>query len=1090
MESKQDGNGAALRVATCTLIAVLLLATTPTGVWAQSTAQINGRVTDQSGAVLPGVEVTATQTATGITRTAVTDESGSYTLQSLPVGPYRLEAGLPGFRTFVQTGIVLQVSANPAINPVLEVGQVAETVEVRADAALVETRNTGIATLLDNQRVLELPLNGRQVTELVLLSGTATEVEGPVSHLNPGSRNYKTVIISVGGGLEVGLGYRLDGSYHNDPFNNLNLPLPFPDALQEFKVETSGLQAQYGTHSSGTVNAITKSGTNEFHGSLFEFLRNGSLNARNAFAVSNDGLKRNQFGGTIGGPVVRNKLFFFAGHQTTFQRARPSTARMYVPTAQMIAGDFTTFASTACQGRNVQLRAPFINNRIDPALFSTVSKNLVNHTLFPKSTDPCGEIRFSRPAKEDEYVTVGRADYQVTDKHSVFGRYFSASRQQPTDFDGKNVLTLSTGTQDQKAYSVSFGDTWLLGANTVNSLRGSWNKTLVQKYPPKFMSLTSLGAKGIHEGIEDYMYMAVTGGLGFVMTGALPNRGHYSSPHTWEVADGVSIVRGAHQFGFGGSWLHRYNDVSSGIALAFFPTFNGDFTGLGLADMMIGNARTAEQGNAQTHNTHHNSFGFYAQDTWKAASRLTVSAGLRWDPFTSPYSGVREFVFVDEKAFYAGTRSKVFNNAPAGAFYPGDPGIDKAIHNNRTLLFSPRLGFAWDVQGDGRMTIRSAYGIFYDIPQLYQYVGTGGNVPYGTRIVFDQPGNWDAPYATYPGGNPFPLRATADVRFPDGVSYTFYDRDYSPPYVHQWNLSLQRQFGTDWMVSANYVGNSTMHIPSDREVNYAIYAPGTATVGNTNQRRVFSLANPVEGRKYGSANQIESNGTANYNAMNLSIQRRQSDGFTMSGNYTWSHCIGDEALVQGTSNPSSTYPGRRDFDRGNCRGDRRHSANFSTVYTTPQFESAAMRALAGNWQISGIVRLSSGNWLLPVSGTNTALRSGRNQNRANQVLEDPYAANKNLNQWLNRAAFARPANGEWGSAPQIQAPGFIRIDMGLTRTFQITEGQSIQFRAEAFNLPNHLNPEDPDVNLNSAFFGQIRTASDPRIMQLALKYVF
>ena len=1069
---------------------VLLLLMTPMGAWAQSTAQINGRVTDQTGAVLPGVEVTATQTATGIARTAVTDESGSYTLQSLPVGPYRLEAGLPGFKTFVQTGIVLQVSANPVINAVLEVGQVSDQIEVQADAALVETRNTGIATLLDNQRVLELPLNGRQVTELVLLSGTATEVEGPVGHLNPGSRNYKTVVISVGGGLEVGLGYRLDGSYHNDPFNNLNLPLPFPDALQEFKVETSGLQAQYGTHSSGSVNAVTKSGTNEFHGSLFNFLRNGSLNARNAFAVANDGLKRNQFGGTVGGPILQNKLFFFAGHQTTLSRAAPSTARQYIPTAQMIAGDFTTFASAQCQGTNRTLRFPFVNNRIDPAQFSKVSLNLVAHPLFPKTSDPCGEIRFSRPASEDEFINVGKVDYQISQQHSVFGRLFSASRQQPTDFDGKNILTLSQGTQDQKAYSFSFGDTYLIGANTVNSLRGSYGWTLVEKYPPKFMTLTSLGAKGLYEGIEDYMYMDVTGGTGFGMTSSLPNRGHYSSPDIWEISDGLSIVKGNHQIGFGGGWLHRYNDVSSGVALAFHPTFNGDFTGLGLADMMIGLVRNADQGNAQTHSTRHNAFGFYVQDTWKATNRVTLNGGLRWDPFTSPYSAVGQYVFVDEKAFFAGTKSKVFNNAPAGAFYPGDPGFDKSIHDNRMLLFSPRLGFAWDLNGDGRTTIRSAYGIFYDIPQLYQYVGTGGNVPFGTRIVFDQPGNWDDPYANYPGGNPFPLKATADVRFPDGVTYTSYARDYSPPYVHQWNLSLQKQLGTDWMVSANYVGNTTIHIPSDREVNYAVYIPGASTAGNTNQRRVFYLANPTEARKYGPANTIESNGTASYNAMNLSVQRRQSNGLTVSGNYTWSHCIGDEALVQGTSNSSATYPGRRDFDRGNCRGDRRHSANFSTVYTTPQFASTAMRVLASDWQISGIVKLTTGNWLTPGSGTNTALRSGRGLNRANQVLADPYAANKSLDQWLNPLAYARPATGEWGSAPQIQAPGSIRIDMGLSRTFQITEGQSIQFRAEAFNIPNHLNPEDPDTTITSAFFGKVRSAGDPRIMQLALKFVF
>jgi hypothetical protein len=293
--------------------------------FAQSTAQVSGTVKDQTGAVLPGVEITVTQTATGLARTAITDETGSYTITSLPVGSYRLEATLPGFRTYAQTGIVLQVNASPVINAVLEVGQVSDQIEVQADAALVETRSTGIAQLLDNQRVLELPLDGRRVTELILLSGVATVSNN--GGLNPGTRNYPTVVISVAGGLENALGYSLDGGVHNDPYNNLNLPMPFPDALQEFKVETSGLSAQYGFHSSGAVNAVTKSGTNEFHGSLFEFLRNGSMNARNAFALDNDGLKRNQFGGTIGGPILRSKLFFFGAHQAPRPSARDQPRR-------------------------------------------------------------------------------------------------------------------------------------------------------------------------------------------------------------------------------------------------------------------------------------------------------------------------------------------------------------------------------------------------------------------------------------------------------------------------------------------------------------------------------------------------------------------------------------------------------------------------------------------------------------------------------------------------------------------------------------------------------------------------------------------
>src|SRR5438094_1608515 len=315
--------------------------------WSQGTAQLSGTVKDPSGAVLPGVEVSVTQTATGAKRTTVTDETGNYVLPNLPIGPYMLEAGLPGIKTYVQSRIVLQVGTNPQINIVLQIGQVAEQVEVQADAALVETRSTGIGQMIDNQRVLELPLNGRQATELIFLAGIATQTID--NSLNSGVRNYPTTVISVAGGANGGLNYFLDGGTHNDPENSLNLTLPFPDALQEFKVETSGVPAQYGHHAAGTVNGVTKSGTNSFHGDAFEFLRNGAMNARNAYAIANDGLKRNQFEGVIGGPIIKNRLFFFGGEQTTTLRALPSANKQFVPTPQMLAGDFTTFASGHCQ---------------------------------------------------------------------------------------------------------------------------------------------------------------------------------------------------------------------------------------------------------------------------------------------------------------------------------------------------------------------------------------------------------------------------------------------------------------------------------------------------------------------------------------------------------------------------------------------------------------------------------------------------------------------------------------------------------------------------------------------------------------------
>src|ERR1041385_7357275 len=322
---------------------VFVIVLSCTSVWAQATAQISGTARDQSGAVLPGVEIHVTQTDTGIARTAVTNETGTYVLPNLPIGPYRLEASLPGFRTYAQTGIVLQVNSGPTVNVVLEVGQISEQVEVQANAALVETRNAGVGAVMENTRILELPLNGRAMIELVALSGAATPA--PIVDGSGGRDPFSKGNVSVTGGLNTGLNFTLDGAYHNNPYDNGYMSMPFPDALQEFKVETGATGVQTGVKSSGSVSLVTKSGTNDLHGDLFEFVRNGVFNARNAFALKRDSIKRNQFGGTFGGPVLQNKLFFFGGYQGTTLRQAPTQTLAILPTPAVMAGDFTTFAS-------------------------------------------------------------------------------------------------------------------------------------------------------------------------------------------------------------------------------------------------------------------------------------------------------------------------------------------------------------------------------------------------------------------------------------------------------------------------------------------------------------------------------------------------------------------------------------------------------------------------------------------------------------------------------------------------------------------------------------------------------------------------
>jgi hypothetical protein len=1065
---------------------LLLVVIAPAVVWAQSTAQISGSITDASGAILPGVEVTVTQTDTGAVRSAVTNETGSYVLPNLPIGPYKVEAGLPGFRTYVQTGIVLQVGSNPVINIRLEVGQVTETVEVQANAMMVESRATGISQVIDNTRVLELPLNGRQVTELVLLSGVATV--SSQGTLNPGSRNYPTLVIQVAGGMQTGLTYSLDGGNHNDPYNNLNLPLPFPDAMQEFKVETSGLAAQYGFHSSGAVNAVTKSGTNNFHGSAFEFLRNGAMNARNAFDVTNDGLKRNQFGGTIGGPIIKNKLLFFAAHQHTTSRSRPSASRAYIPTATMLAGDFTEITSAACNNnRAINLGFPFVGNKIDPAMFSKVALNLVKNKLFPTTNDPCGLIRFGSVPQTNEGITTGRVDYQLTAKHSIFGRYLDARLDTPTDFDGENILTLTNGIQLQRAYSFVLGDTYPIGPNMVSSFRGVVNRTVNDKRNPDYFDLTSLGAKNVYESVPNMAYSSIA--TGFNLATSLVNPGHYNST-SMHLGEDLSIVMGGHQIGIGASLVHQNFNGSSGVARVPNPVFNGHFTGMGLSDFMLGKVSSFVQGNATLSNTRQNSFGLYLQDTWKATSRLTLSPGLRWEPHTAPYALGRPMHF-EREWFDQGIRSTVFKNAPAGLQYTGDPlSPGFKLDYNSWLKFAPRLGLAWDAQGNGQTTVRAAYGLFYDTPPMFHWGGNGA--PWSNQVTLNDPaGGLDEPWLGYPGGNPFPTVLTPDVVFPQSVFYINFKLHMKPAYVHQWNLSVQRQIANDWLVAANYIGTSTIHGQSATEANPAIYIPGASTTGNMNQRRVLNLANPTEGRYFANITQLGDDSTANYNGLLLSIQRRRTKGITVQGNYTWSHCIADPFAAGGNQTTTGVYPGRRQYERAGCPGDTRHLFNMSTVYETPQFSGTLLRLLASAWQVSGIVRIQSGGYFSVTSGFNTSLGSGFGVDRANQILADPYLPNKGVNGWLNPLAFARPADGVWGNASlNIQGPGVITINMGLTRKFQIREKQSVEFRAEAFNLPNHLNPNNPVTAINNQNFGKILSAGDPRIMQLALKYMF
>jgi Carboxypeptidase regulatory-like domain/TonB dependent receptor len=1077
--------GDAVKVLRALVVGVLALAA-PAATWAQAVggAQITGFVRDSSGGALPGVDVMVTQTDTGVSRSTVTSNDGGFAFPNLAVGPYQLKATLQGFSTFVQDGIILQVNSNPSLTVTLQIGAISEQLTVTANASMVETRSTGIGQVIDNKNVVELPLNGRQATELIFLSGLATSA--PAADLNT-NKNYPTVTISVAGGQANGMTYIMDGGTHNDPFNNLNLPTPFPDALQEFKVETSALPARYGHHAASAVNLVTKSGTNNYRGTVFNFLRNYRFNAKNALATTRDSLKRNQFGGTLGGPILQNKAFFFGGYQGRIEKTNPPTVIRWVPTAQMLAGDFTAFASPQCNGgRQIALRAPFVDNRVAASQLNPVALSFSRY--LPTATDPCGRVQFGIPNNSTEHQALGRIDYTLSAEHMIFTRYMFARYENPATYDGQNVLTLSRTGQENIANSLVTGHRWLPTNSVVNSFNVTFNRTLNDRPLPEFFTATDLGSR-VFSPYPGYMGISVTGN-GFTVGAGGTNPGYFNSV-AFQLSDDVDMVRGNHQISAGVNWIHTNIKTNNNRPTNGQFTFNGQTTGLSLADFMVGSVSGGFlQGNPVFDDDDHDYIGVYVQDDWRIRENFTVNVGLRWEPYI-PLRSSRSWISNFDKArFDQNVRSTVYPQAPAGLYFPGDPGYPgRASNEGRLLNFAPRVGTIWTPSSDGSFSVRASWGIFYDAPHLFFNTRFANNPPWGAQITIPNPvGGFSDPYLNYPGGNPFPALNDnwQSSAFPTAGVYVNAPIDLKPTQLHQWNLSVQKGLG-DWLFSASYLGNRTINLWRATELNPAVPIAG-ATTGNTNQRRVLSLQDPVRGAAYGTIGQVDDTGRARYHGMLLSAQRRLANNVSLLSNWTISKCMSDPATTEITG-PTIVDPNNPDLDYSYCASDRRHVVNLSAVVRTPEFSNDVVRAAFSDWQISPIVRWQSGNRSTVTTGVDNAL-TGMGGQRAVQILDDPYGDGTALN-YLNRAAFTSPANGTYSDLKPftILNPSIFQNDIAITRSFRFGT-RSLQARWEIFNVINYVNLGAPITALNSAAFGQIQTAGDPRIMQFALKFDF
>ena len=1089
-----------------------------------STAQLSGRVTDESGAVLPGVSVTALQIETGFTRSDVTDGNGSYVLSNLPPGPYRFEVSLAGFRTYVQTGIVLQVAASPVINAALSVGALEESVTVEAAAPLVDVQSSGISDVVQNEEILALPLNGRNAVELVMVAGAAVQVTNAASRAVPGGMG-----ISVAGGQSFGVAYLLDGATHNNPQDNLSLPFPFPDALQEFSVATSGLNAQHGMHSGAAVNAVTKSGTNRIAGNMFEFVRDRRFNAKNPFAQigpdgkpTDDGLHRNQFGGTLGGPIVQNKLFFFGAVQGTTVRQQPAANLARVPTAAMLAGDFSTVASPACNGgRQIALRGGFVNNRIDPSQFSRAALNMVK--FLPATTDPCGEVTYSQRKDSNEWQYIGRVDYQRTADETIFGRYMATQASVPNPMrEGDSVLSLfdaanNAGLQgmDGLAHSLALGDTRVFGANSVNSLRFSFNRSAVSRFSPDTFDPYDLGSD-VYSYAPHVMWMRVQGAF------EVQNQGNSRFlTNASQVSDDFTLVRGDHQLSFGANAAYWKYYFQTHARSGGFWIFTGQLTGLGLSDLLTGRVGRLEHGGPAILPMDQWYVGLYAQDTWRATPRVTLNYGLRWEPYFGQNVTSGAVYNFSRDNFRNNVGSQAFVNAPAGLLYPGDPGFPPGQRGlyPQWLNFSPRVGLGWDVSGNGRTALRASYGLTYDFPNAEYQLINANSPPYGNRsLVEDPPGGFDRPYA-HIGGDPHPILTNRDTRFLPYGAYGATDPHINSPRVQQWNVTIERQLGTVWQVAASYIGSHSDRLWEQVAINPGVFLglgpctlqgvlyPTCSNNANLNQRRVFSLSgeNPAAAALLGNMDIHEAVGTQDYKGLKLSFQRRAAAGVSLSGNYTVSRCFGDPALQTGGFPQIAngyTNPDDFTFDRGLCDQDRTHIAVFVAGIETPQMANRALRAAFSDWRISGILNTRSGQPLNVIAGQDRTFSGIQNQ-RVDQVLDNPYGSKKTPNDWLNPAAFALPAPGTLGNFTRnsVRAPGYWSVDLALSRHVSLGP-RTLELRVETFNLFDTFNWGAPiagpiqggritDTNFSSPAFGRVTTiAGTPRIMQFGVKYGF
>src|SRR5437867_449888 len=1061
------------------LVGVVLLSSPPL-VAQFTTASLGGTVIDPSGAAVPNAKVGVRNKDTALTRSVESASDGGFLFSSLPVGTYRLTVEKAGFATYVQDGIELTLNQAASVPVTLKAGQATEEITVTANAELVVNRDATVGQLVDQRAVADLPLNGRQAQSLVFLAAGTVDVTDNYCGLGchggvyPGEQQ-----ASVNGAGPGQVNYQLDGAPHNDTYLNMNLPFPNPDAVQRVTLQREDMSAEFGGASGGVVNIVTKSGTNAIHGDGFEFLRNGSLNARNFFAPTQDTLKRNQFGGSIGGPIRKDKLFYFGTYQGTRTRSAAQGVIAQVPTAAERNGDLSDLcppgfdASGNCmstpENPGVQVRdpdtgTPFPNNFIDPARFSLPAVYSLN--LIPKPNGPEHQLTFAGPSireNEDQWMT--KIDY-ARSKHQISGRYYWTNFKRPPFVAKDNILAADANGNQVRVQNIGINHTFTASPNL---LLNTWFGLARQRGGSLSGAPFSFSDAGIKIAAPTPPEMSVWVGSYFAFN--TNHKGDFDRGE-WTIRENVTMVKGSHELKFGGEFLHVKKHLVNTFTMSGEFDFYNNLSGDDLTDFFLGRASEFLQGGGEFSTLRGREVSAYAQDNWRVSRRLTAQIGLRWDPY---------FPFFEEQGrtvcFNPGQQSQRYPNAPLGLVYGGsnhDPGCPPGGSDNNLGNFGPRLGFAYRLTEDGKTSLRGGLGYYYTGMDSHWYNVMVDVAPFAPRFDF-LPSDFVDPYGFQGLPNPFPAQYGPKLPGPEATFltpvavYGLFQKAFVLPELGTWNLTLERQLAKDWVVRASYVGNKAAHLngdyKADREFNPAIYE-STATHTNTLQRRLY----PDD---FSTIGQVTSVNNSHHEALQLNVERRFSHGLSVLANYTWSKTIDDI---------NWTNPFDRKFDYGKSNDDISHNFKLSNVWQIPSgnFSGVAARVLGG-WELNSIWTWRGGFPFSVYSGEDNSL-SGVGRDRADFIgnsirsvqLGSGRPHGQMILKWFDTSQFMTNTIGTFGNSGKniLRGPKFFNADFGLLKTTKTTEKTSVQFRAEFFNIFNNVNFGMPDNNATSGTKGQ------------------